>query len=91
MDGAFDQCRTNVLPSNLLGDLTKVEHFDAAAQFVRSEDVAEKVKIVSDIEECKEWLSSFKPLNAERIVLHNVNKMQQQFIDDFGEKVLPFV
>jgi len=91
MDGAFDQWRTNVLPSNLLGDLRKVEHFDAAATFVRPEDVAEKVKILSDIEECKGWLNSFAPLNADRLVLHNVNRMQQQFIEDFGEKVLPFL
>src|SRR4051812_38278151 len=91
MDGAFDQWRTNVLPSNLLGDLRKVEHFDAAATFIRPEDVAQKVKILWDIEECKGWLNSFAPLNADRLVLHNVNRMQQQFIEDFGEKVLPFL
>ena len=91
MEGAYDQWRTNILPSNLLGDLRKVEHFDAAATFVRPEDVAEKVKILSDITECKEWLQSFALLKAGRLVLHNVNRMQKQFIEDFGEKVLPFV
>ncbi len=91
MNGAYDQWRTNVLPSNLLGDLRKVEHFDAVATFVRPEDVAEKVKIVADIAACKDWLKSFAPLKAHRLVLHNVNRLQQQFIDDFGEKVLPFV
>jgi alkanesulfonate monooxygenase SsuD/methylene tetrahydromethanopterin reductase-like flavin-dependent oxidoreductase (luciferase family) len=91
MDGAYDQWRTNVLPSSLLGDLRKVEHFDSAATFVRAADVEEKVKVVSDIEECKDWLQSFARLKADRLVLHNVNLLQQQFIDDFGAKVLPFV
>jgi coenzyme F420-dependent glucose-6-phosphate dehydrogenase len=33
----------------------------------------------------------YQSLGFDRIYLHNVNRSQEFFIQEFGEKVLPFV
>lgn len=91
LEGAYHQWRTNILAPELLGNIYKPEHFDQLAASVQPADVEEKVKITADAQECIDWLHSFAPLKADRLILHNVNRMQEQFIEDFGEKVLPFV
>ena len=47
------------------------------------------VRISADPEQHVQWLQQFIDLGFEEIYLHNVNREQQQFIEDFGEKVLP--
>ena len=63
--------------------------FEAAAQFVRLEDLRGPVLISADAEQFVEWLAEFAELGFERIYVHHVGKEQQAFIDVFGERVLP--
>ena len=63
--------------------------FEAAAQFVRPEDLRGPVLISADAEQFVEWLAEFAELGFERIYVHHVGKEQQAFIDVFGERVLP--
>lgn len=89
LNGAFEQWRTNVLSGEILDDLWQVKQYEAAAQFVRPEDLKESVLISSDPKQFINWIQSYIDLGFERIILHNVNRDQETFIKDFSEKVLP--
>jgi coenzyme F420-dependent glucose-6-phosphate dehydrogenase len=87
--GAYEQWRTNIFQGTVLGDLPSTEHFDAAAEFVKPEDLQKMVRVSSDPEEHIKWLEDDTKLEFERIILHNVNRDQETFIEDFGKYVLP--
>jgi coenzyme F420-dependent glucose-6-phosphate dehydrogenase len=87
--GAHEQWRTNIFQGTVLGDLHSTEHFDAVAEFVQPDDLRQMVRISSDPNEHITWLKEDIDLGFERIILHNVNKDQEPFIEDFGKFVLP--
>jgi coenzyme F420-dependent glucose-6-phosphate dehydrogenase len=89
--GAHDQWRTNIVPFEILDDLWLPKQFDAAAHYIRPEDMKDHVLISSNPKQHIEWIRSFEELGFEKIILHNVNRDQETFIKDFGEKVLPFL
>jgi len=89
LQGAFEQWKTNIFESSLLSDLTTVEQFEAAAKYVRPEDMHEAVHISANLEEHLEILRSYKSMGFETLILHNVNKNQKTFIEDFGKHVIP--
>jgi coenzyme F420-dependent glucose-6-phosphate dehydrogenase len=89
LQGAYDQWRTNIFASSVLSELKHPQQFDAAAQFVKSQDLYEHVRISSAPQQHIEWLKKDIDLGFETISLHNVNRDQQPFIDLFGEKILP--
>jgi len=91
LDGAYDQWRTNIFESTVLGDMWMVEQFDAMGEFVQHNELEKMVRISSDVQEHIDWIKSDMELGFERIILHNVNKQQEGFINDFGENVLPFL
>lgn len=89
LEGAYDQWGTNIFPSPVLSDLRSPQQFDAIANFVKPEEMYEYVRISPDPQQHIEWLQKDIDLGFEEITLHNVNREQQGFIEDFGEKVLP--
>ncbi len=90
-EGAYDQWRTNIFQGSVLGDLPTVAHFDAAASLVKPEQMKEFVRISNDPKQHIEWIKADLDLGIDRIVLHNVNRQQERFIEDFGNEVLPFL
>jgi probable non-F420 flavinoid oxidoreductase len=91
LSGALDQWRTNVLPPEKLQDLYLPQHFDAAARDVTSKDIEKMVFVSDDPVKYVNWIKQYIALGFEHIILHNVNRQQELFIKDFGEKVLPFL
>jgi coenzyme F420-dependent glucose-6-phosphate dehydrogenase len=89
IDGAYDQWRTNIFQGTVLGDLYKVEQFDALGEFVTIDKLKEMVNISSDLQVHSDFIKSYIDLGFDTIILHNVNRDQETFIKDFGEKVLP--
>lgn len=89
--GAFDQWRTNIFSGTVLGELWTVEQFDAVGEFVRPNDLSKFVRISADPDVHIDWLRQDIELGFERIILHNVNRNQEKFINDFGKKVLPAI
>jgi probable non-F420 flavinoid oxidoreductase len=89
ISNAYDQWRTNIFQGTVLGDLWKVEHFDAIGEFVKEEDLKENVHISSNVNQHIEWIKQYVDMGFETIVLHNVGRNQEEFINVFGEKVLP--
>ncbi len=86
---AHDQWRTNVFAPPLCWDLVTVEQFDLAAQHVRPEDVRNTVVVSSDPARHVELIEELAGLGFEEIYLHHVGRDQREFIDAFGEHVLP--
>jgi coenzyme F420-dependent glucose-6-phosphate dehydrogenase len=87
--GAHDQWRTNVMPSAVMANLALPEAFDAAARFVRPDDMHPHVRVSADLERHAAWLAGDLALGFDRIYVHDVHPDQERFIDDFGERVLP--
>jgi coenzyme F420-dependent glucose-6-phosphate dehydrogenase len=88
-EAAFEQWRTNIFPSGVLAELRTVEQFDAAAEFVRPEDMDGHVRISADLGRHLAWLQEDLALGFEHLYLHNVGREQRAFIESFGERVLP--
>lgn len=91
LKGAHHQWRANVLPAEILDDLWLPKQYDAAAKYVRPEDVEKSVLIGADAKIFIDQLQAYRDIGFDVIILHNVNRDQERFIRFFGEKVLPFV
>lgn len=91
LEGAYDQWRTNILPGTLLADLSYVGQFDTAATYIKKEDMENFVHISTDPKFYAGLLHNYFELGFDRIILHNVNRDQELFITDFGEKILPLM
>lgn len=86
---AYDQWRSNCIDIESLGNLSTVEDFDAASEKVSKEDVMKSIPVSSDIQLFRTLIQNVIALGVENIILHNVNKLQEDFIIDFGKHVLP--
>ena len=90
-EGAYDQWRTNIFHSSVLGDMRKVEQFDALGEMVKPDELKDMVRISSNIQQHIDWIKQDMELGFDKIILHNVNRQQELFLRDFGEKILPKV
>jgi hypothetical protein len=73
----------------MLAQLITPDQFDAAGEFVQPEELYQHVRISADREQHIEWLQKDIELGFDQLILHNVNREQEQFIEVFGEKVVP--
>lgn len=89
LQGAFEQWKTNIFKSHLLSDLRMPEQFESAAEFLKPGVVEEHVKIFRQADEYVEDIRKHLHLGFDEIIIHNVNKNQEQFINFFGSQVLP--
>jgi coenzyme F420-dependent glucose-6-phosphate dehydrogenase len=89
LDGAMEQWRTNVLPPRTSQDLKTPEQYERAAESVGEEDVRRAVRVSSDRQRQLAWLQEDAEMGFDHLYLHNVNREQRRFIDDFGSDVLP--
>lgn len=87
--GALEQWRTNVVPPSVSECLRTPEDFERAARDVDVEAMARAVHISADSDAHVEALRRYQALGADGLYLHNVNRAQMDFIDDFGRRVLP--
>jgi coenzyme F420-dependent glucose-6-phosphate dehydrogenase len=89
LQGAYEQWRTTIFDSQVQSALRTPENFEAAAEFTRLDDLKDAVRISSDTGEHLQWLRDDLAMGFECLILHNVNREQKRFVDDFGDKVLP--
>ncbi|MEG4517877.1 MULTISPECIES: TIGR03885 family FMN-dependent LLM class oxidoreductase [unclassified Microcoleus] len=89
LQGAHDQWRSNIFKSKMLTELITPDQFDAAGEFVQPDELYQHVRISADQEQHIEWLQKDIELGFDELILHNVNREQEQFIEVFGEKVVP--
>lgn len=91
LDAAYDQWRTNFFAPGVLNDLSRPTQFDSIADYLKPEDVAEKMLVTASAERCISEIQRYADLGFDRIILHNVHRDQELFIRDFGDKVLPHI
>jgi coenzyme F420-dependent glucose-6-phosphate dehydrogenase len=88
---AHQQWRNNIFENILMTELRTPQQFDAAGAFVQPHELDAHVRISSDPQQHIEWLQEYVELGFDELILHNVNREQEQFIEFFGEKVLPIL
>ena len=87
--GAHAQWRFNVFDSAISAQLRTPQQYEAVAKYVKREDMNDAVRVSADPARHVEWLQQDLALGFGAIFLHNVNRRQREFIDAFGEHVLP--
>lgn len=86
---AFEQWRSVSFANNLLTELRTPAEFDEAAKYVKPDDMDKSVRISGDVERHLAWIQQDLEFGFDEIFLHNVGGNQEEFIDAFGEKILP--
>ena len=86
---AWDQWRATAQDSKVLADLRLPHQFEAAAKFVRPEDMDGGVRISADPSQHLDWLREDLDLDLAGLMLHNVGRNQREFIETFGSQILP--
>ncbi|MEZ2224016.1 TIGR03885 family FMN-dependent LLM class oxidoreductase [Rhizobium sp. RCC_161_2] len=86
---AFDQWRNNAVTADMAETLRTPQEFDNACSAVRPEDMHQHVRISSDIGRHVAWLEEDAAMGFEQIYVHNVGRNQREFIESFGNDVLP--
>jgi coenzyme F420-dependent glucose-6-phosphate dehydrogenase len=86
---AYDQWRPNALPSDVLPELSMPEDFERAARLIQPEDLKGPIRISSDTQQHIEWLRDDIEMGFTSIYVHQVGRNQKQFLDAFGDHVLP--
>ncbi|WNZ27651.1 TIGR03885 family FMN-dependent LLM class oxidoreductase [Leptolyngbya sp. NK1-12] len=87
--GAHQQWRSNIFPNHVLTELRTPQQFDALGEFIQPDELNQHVRIATDIQQHIAWLQQDIELGFDELILHNVNRKQEQFIHTFGEKVIP--
>jgi len=82
--GAYDQWRSNLLPADKLANLHTVEQFDEAAETVTIENIVDSIPLYTDMNELVQKVNSYAGSGVTRIILHNVNRSQEDFINDYA-------
>jgi coenzyme F420-dependent glucose-6-phosphate dehydrogenase len=84
INGAWDQWRSNVLPREKLADLYTVEQFDAASEGISREEVLRAIPVFTSMDALHEQVKRLEQATgASRIILHNVNRLQEEFLQDY--------
>jgi hypothetical protein len=73
----------------VLTDLRTVGEFDDVGTLVTPEMMEGMVRISADPARHVAWLREDVAQGFSRLFLHNVNREQERYIDDFGAHVLP--
>ncbi len=89
LEGAYDQWRTNCLSRTATQQFRTPGAYDELADVVDEETVAENVRVSADLTDHIDWIENDLELGVEKVFLHNVNTNQKQFIEAFGNDVLP--
>ena len=86
---AREQWRFAPLGGEVLWTLRTPQEFASASQYVTEDDMAKSLRVSSDLARHAEWLADYAELGVDEVYAFNCGKNQAEFIEAFGEKVLP--
>lgn len=89
LEGALEQWRNNIFPSNISSNLDTPAQFDAVGAKVKKEDLKNHVLISNKAHFFIDKIKAYADLGFEKIMIHNVNRDQEEFIQFFKKEVLP--
>jgi coenzyme F420-dependent glucose-6-phosphate dehydrogenase len=85
IDELWDQWKVHTATAGSWSDIGSVEEFDHAAKNTTPEEVLESTAVFTDMVALGDSIRSLEALGAQRIILHNLNRQQEEFIADFEE------
>ncbi len=88
---AMDQWGSRVVAGEVAWDLRRPADFDETGKLVTEARMRETLPISSDLGFHADWIAGLLTLGPAELHLHQVGHNQQQFIEAFGERVLPAV
>jgi hypothetical protein len=86
---AHDQWRSNVFPAPALWDIDTPDVFDQVSAHVPVDAVRGSVRVSADLQRHALWLWEYAELGFDELYLHHVGQDQEEFVDMFGQHVLP--
>jgi coenzyme F420-dependent glucose-6-phosphate dehydrogenase len=86
---AYQAWRTNLLGASLQADLRSPAQYEAAAQFVRPEDIHKSVRISIHPDQHIRWLQQDFDAGIDTVLIHFMGPDQKRLIELFAEDVLP--
>ena len=89
LEEAHHQWRSNTVNVVELGNLSLPEHFDEKTEQVTLDEMHEHLFIFSQPQAFIPFIKDVMDLGLEQIILHNIARQQEEFINDFGRLVLP--
>lgn len=89
LEMAWEQWRNNIFPSHISSEMNTPEQFDALGNTVRKEDLLKSVIVGHQPEQFIDKIRAYQALGFEKIIIHNVNLKQEQYINFFKREVLP--
>jgi coenzyme F420-dependent glucose-6-phosphate dehydrogenase len=84
LKGAHDQWRCNLLSPDVLANFYKPAHFDKASEHVTLEQIEQQVLIYTSATALFKQIDYLARSGASRVILHNVNRHQELFLQHFG-------
>jgi coenzyme F420-dependent glucose-6-phosphate dehydrogenase len=84
LEAAHHQWRTNLLSREKLGDITKTEDFDRETEEMTLDQVAEKLPLITSMDELFAEIDKIRKTGVNLISLHNVNRNHEEFIEAFA-------
>ena len=86
---AYEQWRFCALGGDVLWDLRMPGELETASKTITADDVARTLRVSSDLEQHAEWIRDYIELGADEVYCFNVGKNQVEYIEAFGDGVLP--
>jgi probable non-F420 flavinoid oxidoreductase len=78
--GAYHQWRSNLLPPEKLASLKTPRQFDEATAGISMDEVKDKVIVITCADELLALTDRYRGIGVDRLILHNVNRNQEDFI-----------
>lgn len=88
IDEVWDQWKGQISADNWT-DIATPEEFDKLARNVSREEVLETTPVYTSMDELLTQVAKLEALGATRIILHNLNKHQEEFLEDFARAAAP--
>ena len=86
---AHDQWRTNIYDPPVCWDLATPQHFDVVAADVPPEQVRGTVLVSADVSRLVDQIGELVDVGFDQVYLHHVGQELEEFVDVFGERVVP--
>lgn len=86
---ALDQWSAAAVGGNAAWDLRRPRDFEQVARLVAEKDIRDTVAISADLGEHAAWVTELADAGADVVHLHCVGRNQSEFVEAFGQHVLP--
>ena len=80
---------TNLVIGQVVWEIPTPRQFEEAAAYMTVHDLDRTVRVSTSLDQHAEWAREYVACGVDELIFHNVATNQAEFIDAFGERVLP--